>query len=68
MKRKLINTLVKVYAALSFIALCPPEGEIKYMIAWMTVAIINFTIVMPFALKKYYREDWEKLESKYLSK
>jgi|GEM_PF-3386333 hypothetical protein len=63
MKKKITNILVKIYASASFIALCPPEGEIKYVLAWLAFAIINFAIIVPHLLKHYLREDWKKLDS-----
>lgn len=63
MKKKLTNFLVKLYASASFIALCPPEGEIKYVLAWMEFAIINFTVIVPLLVKRCLKEDWVKLDS-----
>lgn len=55
MKRIFINTLMILYAGISFVILCPPEGDPQYTFAWLVFACINFAAIMPRTFRKYFK-------------
>lgn len=57
--RTITNLILKVYAVISFMAIIPQESyTIKVMIIVMSLAILNFTILVPFLFKRFYKGEY----------
>lgn len=63
MKQNLINTLLKLYAGLSFsLFACTPEENIHALMVFLPLAILNFALAS-WTCKKWLKVDWKKLDS-----
>ena len=61
-KQLLVNTLLKLYAGLSFALLaCMPE-EIHVLMVYLPLVILNFAF-SSWACKRWLKVDWKKLDS-----